>query len=61
MIENIKIEAKMEIKKISGLSCQDFIRNILDIEERAELNTDFPEGTLKMYYIDNVLLLPSEY
>lgn len=23
--------------------------------------TDFPEGMLKMYYIDNVLLLPSEY
>jgi len=23
--------------------------------------TDFPEGILKMYYIDNILLLPSEY
>lgn len=23
--------------------------------------TDFPEGILKMYLIDNVLLLPSEY
>jgi len=23
--------------------------------------TDFPEGTLKMYYIDNILLLPSKY
>jgi len=23
--------------------------------------TDFPEGMLKMYYIDNVLILPSEY
>jgi len=23
--------------------------------------TDFPEGMLKMYYIDNVLMLPSEY
>ena len=23
--------------------------------------TDFPEGIFKMYYIDNVLLLPSEY
>ena len=50
---------KVNADRTAGLTCDDGNNNIV-YTQRIEL-TDFPLDEIKLYFTDNVILLPSEY